>query len=594
MRKFNPEKLNKYFRGELKHPFYEKTVELAKSVCVHANGEYPEGLIDERRPSESDFIKNYRKKIWKPITLETFSSVQNELMKIRKADDWSVKYDVTKFYSGIKEGESPYNYFEESFPVFGSVTNWTFDVLLNTFLRDANAVCLVLPMEVTAGAAFRRPFPLLFGSAQVYEYIEGEVVILKAMDSGEYTEGSEVKKGDVFYVVDKTDYVQYTQVDGKGNFDKTEEIKHNLGYLPAFRLRGEFFKHHEGDFIWRSLVYPMVPRLDEAVREYSDLQAEVVQHIHSEKWVIDTQKCNVCSGSGKTRQGNPVEIVTCPQCKGSGTVSTSPYSNMVLKVPKMGEQPLPIPPAGYIQKDVEIVKIQDERVDKHVYKALASLNMQYLHKTPLNESGLAKEVDKDSLNNFVNRVGECLVWIMDRVYQIATDWRYKELVPAEKARKAMLPKNTVPAKLDLLSPQYLVEEVGKLKTAKVSPIIVNATEVELANKKFAADPSVRDMVVCIYDLDPMSGLSADEKMSMLQNKGISREDYVISCNIQRLVKLALVKNPDFFSLEYEKKLEILATLAAPIIASTELEIDTEKQMEEDAAPAGGGAPNEGG
>ena len=576
--------LKKYFKGEKKHYFYEDTVKMAKSIAVHAQGEYPEGLIEERRPSESEFIKEYRKKIWIAVTQQTISQVKAELMKIRKADDWSVRYDATKVPASIVAGETPYDYFEVKFPKFKSLTNWTFSVLLNIYLVDPNAVMLVIPLTRTAENVYRRPFPMIFTSENVIEFMDNELCVLRSKENSNYKiEGSdEVQKGSVFFVVDKMGFAKYRQTDDLGNYERESEYKHNLGYLPAFKLKAAFKKQKEGDYLWESRIAGMIPRLDEAVREYSDLQAEVVQHIHSEKWVIETQNCTMCKGSGKTiRQGAGVAPGTdiCKQCKGSGTVSTSPYSNMVVKPGKIGVQNFPIPPAGYIQKDVEIVKIQDERIDKHVYKALCAINMQYLDKAPLNESGKAKEVDKDSLNNFVHSVAEDLVGIMDNFYAIGTDYRYMDIVTDEVKRKEMLPMVSVPSKLDILSAGYLVDEVGKLKTNNINPLIVNATEIELANKKFSNDPHVRDMLVCIYELDPLGGYSQDDKMSMLQNKGVTREDYVISCNIQQLVKQAWMDDKKFFSLDYTAKIKKLKSLVAPIIKATEVEIDTTNPAE---------------
>lgn len=574
--------LAKYFRGEKRHTFYNKSVELAHSVNIHASGDYPTAMIEERRPSESEFIKKYRAKIWKPITMETISQVVNELMKIRKADDWSVKFDITKFSKSIRQGETPDIYFEKKIPHFESVTNWAFAVLLQTYLCDANAVLLTLPLErVSSNTDYRRPYPFLFKSENVIGWQEDEFCILRSKDKSNYTEdGGAMQHGEKFYVVTKEHFLVYRQINSKGEFAKEEEYPHGLGYMPAFKLKAVFCDYSEGDYLWKSRLYAMIPRLDEAVREYSDLQAEVVQHIHSEKWVIQTQNCTKCSGTGKVRQGNPIEIVACPQCRGAGTVATSPYSNMVLKPAKVGEQPVPIPPAGYIQKDIEIVKIQDERIDKHIYKALCAINMQYLDKVPMNQSGVAKEVDKESLNNFVHSVAEDIVRIMDRFIATAMDYRYKDVVADEMARKEMLPVINVPSKLDVLSASYLVDEIGKLKSAKVNPIIINATEVELANKKFSADPEIRDTVLLTFELDPLSGYTQDEKMTMLSNRGITTDDYVISCNINRFVK-ELARDTKFFSLSPEDKMKKLREMAQSIISSMQVKLDTSNKEEEE-------------
>lgn len=571
--------LAKYFRGEKRHDFYNESVKLAHSVNIHACGEYPQEMIEERRPSESEYIKKYREKIWKPITMETISQVVNELMKIRKADDWSVKFDKTKFPNSIRKEETPDLYFESKFPYFESATNWAFSVLLQTYLVDANAVLLTLPLERVQNTNYRRPYPFLFKSANVIGWQEDDFCILRSKDQVNYMEDRTMVQGEKFYLVTKEHFLIYKQINSKGEFEKEEEYAHELGYLPAFKLKAVFKDYREGEYLWQSRLYAMIPRLDEAIREYSDLQAEVVQHIHSEKWVIQTQNCTKCSGTGKVRQGNPIEIVSCPQCRGAGTVSTSPYSNMVLKPAKVGEQNIPIPPAGYIQKDIDIVKIQDERIDKHIFKALCAINMQYLDKVPLSESGISKEVDKESLNNFVHSVAEDIVRIMDRFIATAIDYRYKDVVQDEAARREMRPVINVPSKLDVLNATYLVDEISRLKSAKVNPLIINATEVELANKKFSADPAIRDTVLLTFQLDPLSGYTQDEKMTMLSNRGISTADYVISCNINRFLK-ELAMDKTFFGLSYEDKMKKLHEKAQAMIADMQPKVNTSIKEEE--------------
>lgn len=565
--KITADLLKKYFNEEKKYQYYTEAVEAAEALRIHANGDYPQKLIEERRPSESEFIHGYRKKIWKAITKPPLSKVISELGKIRKADDWSIRYDVNTFPATIKKGETLQDYCETKLPYFTSLTNWTFTVLLRSYLLESNSVILTIPLNTEETASvYRKPFPFWFPTENVFEFIEDELCILKSRDKSKYTEnGNDYLDGDIFYVVDNEMVIKYEQVNSKRDFNPTVSFIHGLGYMPAFKCKGLFLKSQEKYFLYESRIAAMLPNLDEAVREYSDLQAEVVQHIHSEKWVLDTQNCQVCNGTTKIRQGNPPEVVTCPQCKGSGSVATSPYLNIVIKRAKIGEQQWTGDPAGYIEKQLGIVEIQDKRVDKHIYKALSAINMEFLADVPLAESGVSKEVDMDALNNFVNAVAEDIVAIMDTIVRMINDYRYKDIVIDPEKRKLMLPKIAVPTKLNILSVNFIVDEVKKLKDGNVNPIIVNASEIELANKKFANDPDVRDRLVCVYELDPLSGLSQDDKMSMLQNKGITLEDYVISCNIQRLVKMAFVANSKFASLDFNTKVAIIKALAMPLI-----------------------------
>jgi len=131
---FSPEELKNYFKNipEAKHPFYNKTVEIAESMAVHADGLYPAKLIEERRPNEPLEVKDYRKIIWKPKTKPTFSKVFSELQKIRRSSDWAIRFMDSERFTKIVPEETLEQYGAIDFPYFGSTTNWLFNLVLVT------------------------------------------------------------------------------------------------------------------------------------------------------------------------------------------------------------------------------------------------------------------------------------------------------------------------------------------------------------------------------------------------------------------------------------------------------------------------------
>jgi hypothetical protein len=191
--------------------------------------------------------------------------------------------------------------------------------------------------------------------------------------------------------------------------------------------------------------------------------------------------------------------------------------------------------------------------------------MQFLMQTPLNQSGLAKEVDRDELNTFVYNVAEDLVYIMDELYRIICDYRYGLQVQDKNTRADMLPTVAVPEKFDILSSTYLADEVKSAKDSKLNGVIVSQLELEYCSKKFYNNPEVKQELVCQMRLDPMIGATEDEKMLRLQNGGVTKEDYVLSCNIVPFVKKAMQKDKDFISKDYDAQMTIVRNYANEII-----------------------------
>jgi hypothetical protein len=98
-------------------------------------------------------------------------------------------------------------------------------------------------------------------------------------------------------------------------------------------------------------------------------------------------------------------------------------------------------------------------------------------------------------------------------------------------------------------------------------------EIEYANKKFNYDPQVKDSMELVYRLDPFPAVSADDKMAMLMNKGITNIDYIISCNISQFVNRALMENKNFSSLTYSKQMEVLKSYSDEIVKLNSAESD---------------------
>jgi len=544
--KITAELLSKYFKQGHKHKAYAETVKAYTDLKIHIDGEYPSEIIDKARPSEPDHIKEYRKQIFAHVTMPTASKVITSLSKIRKSEDWNIKYDETAISKAIRPGESLYDYMDLNFPYMGSATNWTFNHLLKQYLADPNAVIVDMPIEMAIpDTDYFRPFPFIFNSDRVMEFVEDDYCIVKSTDKSEMKVGEAVLEGDIYYVATTTFVQKWEQNQTDQGFAMTAEVIHNFGKMPAFKTKGLSWKTLDKSFLYRSRIYAMVPFLNEAAREYSDLQAGVVQHLFLERWEFEGQKCKACSGVGKVKSaaGN---MVKCPDknCNG-GTMIRSPFQTIVVRNPLPGQPMAPNPPAGYIDRNPEIIKLQDERVDRHQFKALAAVNMEFLAMTPLAQSGVAKMTDREETHNFAHGVAEDIVAILDKVYYFSNEWRNFKVVADKTKRLAMLPKIAVPEKFDLFTSAYLVEELQKAKEAKVNPALVKAMEVEYAAKKFNYDNDVKIEVSLVLNLDPIPGITQDEKASMLMNKGITEIDYIVSCNISQFVKRALTEDPKF-------------------------------------------------
>lgn len=561
--------LEPYFRGAKKHSAYDKTVELYDALKLHANGEKPEKLLSDYRPSETKEIRDYRLKIFEPVTMEYVRQIINVLSKIRRASDWNIKYNSPK-NAKISEQETLEKYCESNFPYYSSATNWVFSVLLKNYLIDSNCCMLLSPIEaIEAANEYIKPYPIVFNSNQIFE-LNSEFAVLKSKEKSSYKYGNNYRyDGEVFFVVDKTTIARWER--SEKSYSLVSEYNHNLGRLPIVRSTGLFFDSFDKYAIYESRISAIVPRLNKVVRQDSDLDAAVVTHLYPEAWEYATQPCDNCfdaeAGICTGKVNNNGKTVVCGKCNGTGIIANaSPYKKMVVRGANinMGEQQAPIPPKGYISKPIEIVKMQSEFIEANAYKALAAVNMQFLMQEKLTQSGIAKEVDRDELNNFVHAIAEDIVSIMDNIYSIICDMRYSIVEPLQSERNKMLPFINVPERFDVLSLSYLFDEVTKATNEKLNPVILQSMLIEYVGKKFYAQTDIRDMLTASLQLDPMPCKTEDEKAMIKQMGGVTDNDYIISCKMPYFIRKAKEQHDDFYLFPREKQLEILSEYAEEV------------------------------
>jgi hypothetical protein len=277
-------------------------------------------------------------------------------------------------------------------------------------------------------------------------------------------------------------------------------------------------------------------------------------------------------------KGEDGKQVTCSHCNGTGRVlNTSPYGIHLIDAARAGEVQVPTPPIGYIQKDTQIAQLQDTRVRNHIKDALAAVNMEFLAETPIDQSGVAKAYDANELNNFVNSIAEDLVRNIDNVYHFINEYRYRTIVPNEEKRRAMLPHVNVPTKFDIVNTTILMQELQGARNAEANPETLRVLETNYAKMQFNTSPDVAERLETVFDLDPLFGVKEENKMTMLQNGGITETAYIISCNIHAFVRRAIFEDKEFCKKDLKQKMKVLEKYA------DEVRGETEKKAEEKAA-----------
>lgn len=515
-------------------------VEEYHNFQYYSDDVYPEKLIDEQRPNEQKESKDYRKLMYQPVFSEVFNKVFQSISKISRADGFFISYPSQEEFTKIKDTERLPEYLHK-------LPKWLFDVCLKQYLIDANGVCLVWSLPDEDETKFYEPYQYIINSDMILHYEEDVLLVYKSKDEPKCV-----------YSVDGN-FLTKWKLTNKGEWVKEQEVPNGAKKLTAFKLGGVL---RGQDMTYQSRIKAMLPWLNVATVEFSDLRAEITMHIHSQQWIYENEPCGTCNGSGSViRKGETVKC-TNAKCNG-GYVARSPFEVIKVRGAKtnFGETAAPTPPMGYIQKQTEIAELQDKRIKDQTYSALSAVNMQFLYETPATQSGVAKSYDRDETNNTLYSIAQDLARIIKEVAEYTALWRYGMIYPDEYEREKMLPTVVIPNTFDIVSGEFLVAEIKAAKDSGLNDAVLSELEIELIKKRFPNNLPMQDKMITAFELDPASGKTDEEKGYLIANRMMSKADGIISTYIFDFVSRAAIENKDFYKLPKADKMKIMYNYA---------------------------------
>lgn len=551
-------------KGENSHADFFRSYHMSKGRRIDVNPYYFR-IVDLNRPNEDALIKKYRRATYKPITKRMCSKVVNTLRKIPRSKDWRINYSDSDKPEKLEDGEELETYTEEKYPFFRSVTNWLYQFGLRKMIIDPNGLFVVLPTNLHEknDAILLKPFASYVSSKDVYDFVEGEHVVYRSDKTHVWLDKDNNPHEDFIIVLINTEAEETKVWEGKKTaIDKWElelVITHKIP-LPVIRSGGEVNEVINNTIIYKSFIDDMLPSLDKAARTSSDLDAETVQHVYSQMWHFSGQECTNCRGAGLVKQGGETVKCTAKGCA-DGRMTHSPFSDIVVDRPKIGDAAaIPTPPAGYIQKNTEIAKTLKEFITSDIDDSLDAVNMLFLSKTPLAESGIAKAFDRDDSDNFVFGVSTHTVSVLKKIYNFINMWRNGFLTENEEDLRKLLPVINTPQKFDFINNAILAKELDEAMKAGVNPTLTNKIQVALSATSFPNDPNTTKTLDVVLKQDPLPGKTVDEKISMVVSGDIKEQDFLLSIYINDLVNIALSQNEDFLEKDFQDQRTILLTL----------------------------------
>jgi hypothetical protein len=591
---------------EGKHEYIETAREKAEELEYHFENEYPERLLHTQHPSEEPWMKDYRKRRWQAPTTTATGRVFTFLQKIQQADDFKITFESDYQKTGIAERISLQDntlkyYVDNELPKYGSLETWLFNVFLKTYLQDANAVILVLPdfedfiknPAAVTTLDWTKPYPQTVESEHLIW--EGEDYVIFKVD--EYVDINR-KKWDQFMAVTTEGLMLFRQIN-QYTYDQPFQvyvIPYSFGYLPAIKVGNIIYEEEDGQLVFDSVLAPCLPAWNEVLFRTDDLNILWATHALPQKWALKMSPCKTCNGTGQ-RTNRKEERVSCNDCSGSGRASSSPFGLMEINIDRVSAvnpNPIvpPVPPAGYIERPTETVKLFQEDILQKEFQGFKAIGLELLSQIPAAQSGIAKEYDRKELNTFCYSVTVHLATIYRKACFHIMLQRYNalfasSLMDSDKVQAA-LPQITVPTDFDVTTADMVAEQLSKAMVGKFNPLITAGIEQDYVEKLYGENSIQKTYLKILSQLDPLPFKTTDEKTILLSSNGCTQLDYILSANLAAFVmqkvdedatwydKPVQLQRADVYALALEKQMQIKSGIV-PLMDDVE---DTSTPAEE--------------
>lgn len=582
-----------------RHDLYDITVEHAKEMGVHINGEKPIYLLERARPREDEEVRAYRLENYEPTT----KSGADKAIKIVSKGFNPTLYSID-FKGESKESEELETYTMEYYPECNSIINFNRDVLLRKMLADPNGLAAVKPSDVPEDDTEKlEPIVVTYGSCAVWYYDKDCYLISMnpEFSRNAFSDTSEKKLSVRFEYYDKTQYADFTATYDASDKSVSIELhvfyKHFTNKIPVWFLGGEPFSLDNGKIIYKSFFCSALPHWNKAVQHESDLMASIIAHTYPQKYEV-AEECaysHTHDGIAYSCRGGTIKYpsanggysqMSCPQCFGTGLVSVKGplQTYQFLKEKLMEGTGLNMPPVGYIDVPIDATKFLDEYTEKCLQKAMWSINMDVEDKVGEIQSGVAKAIDRSAQN-------DTIFMIISRVFDVHLNNEYffidsykngVYLQSTGKEKSKNLPEINKPTNFELLTSSELIFNFKVSKDSGIDRNILRSQAIRIIKNENGSTPDTKNYQIAIIDLDPLYGFTLDE-IDLGVSKGVIRKvDWSIHDNIKQFIDRAISENKDFLTKQNPEKIEVLEKFGLELIEAEKPRVDEAAIMTFDA------------
>lgn len=502
---------------------YKKKVELYERVSVHAElGKFPHKLFVKRAPNQTPEEFDYIEANHKTVSFPVWVKFLGVLNRIWSDQNWSIKWG--------EGSDNEKDYLNTKIPFYGSTENFFKTLVTPIKGKDANAVMVVKPYKIPVivdddgepildadndlqidPTKEAETYPVIFPSSRVVSFFKDHFVLVELTEKSLIEVGKKnLYEGKVFELYDTDRIFKVIQIGKKEkpSFKVVIYWTHNLGYLPAWELKGVPIEFDDR-ILWQPHFMAAVESLDLMLLDNSYLITQKAAHAYQQKWeVSDTCEYNddqwgICVngyvGTGEDRH-------TCKGCNGTGKQRPTILGVYQVKSPDANNPNIgnvPIPPFGWVAPNPEILEFLVKELTRHQMDAESILNITSSNSSAKgSETALGKVIDREELFSM-------LLSISNQTFDLFENCN-KAILQMRFGLGAKLPEISYPKNFTLRTEQDITDEIVKAKEGGAPDSVVRNLLLEWVSIRFNDGGKVMKLTEIAFAADKLATLSAGE------------------------------------------------------------------------------------
>lgn len=548
---------------------YEMAVRQKRRIEIHAeDGVFPYDLFRKRAPNQTQEEFDYLQANYKSITLPVWQAFQSLLNRIWVDQNWKINY---------KGNEDLQKYLDEDYPLYGSLEDYFKDVVTNQKEIDNNGVLVVKPYHIPTrevegevmidDRGYIDPYVHYYSSESLLDFDKGEYAIcLSAEKTTIEYKGAKRNTGYVIEVYDDTYIYRFEQYGKKTDwtFDLVLWFKHDLGYMPVWKLNGKA-KQCDDEVFYQSVFIPSVANLDRALLDDSYLNAKKAQVAYPHKWEY-VSECTFKDDNGANCIHGNISfdgaMYKCPSCKGSGKTSAVMGVTQV-QMPDLynpSANSIAPPFVGFVEPGTDNLKFLREEIDKAIAKGASMLRLDITESvTKTSNTATGDAISREETFTMIKGISDQIFALYNNCIKAIAQIRFG--IDTE------LPSLTPPRTFEFRSDTDITEELVKMKAAGMPDVVMVQAIKEFMNIRFALDIESQNILNLATYADRLLTLSPDDVLKKKAANTIMPWEDILHTSMYAIIAQALSEEPKLFDKEVKDQKDAIVKIAQRIALS---------------------------